>query len=94
MRIEIPFVPGQPGVLRSLFVMALVPGFLGVSIYYAGLKKVPASVATILELSYPVCALAVNAYFLNFHLTQVQWIAAGALILAMVGVGQTSKKGI
>ena len=91
MQIEIPFVPGQPGALRSLFIMALIPGFLGVSIYYAGLKKVPASAATILELSFPICALGVNAYFLHFHLTQTQWIAAGALILSMVGVSQTSK---
>ena len=91
MRIEIPFVPGQPAVMRSLFFMALVPGFLGVSIYYAGLKKIPASVATILELSFPVCAIAVNAYFLDFHLTNIQLGAAAVLIAAMVGVGRSSK---
>jgi drug/metabolite transporter (DMT)-like permease len=91
MRIEIPFVPGQPGVMRSLFFMALVPGFLGVNLYYAGLKKVPASVATILELSFPICAIAVNAYFLDFHLTNFQLGAAAVLVLAMVGVGRTAK---
>ena len=92
MQVEIPFVPGQPGVLRSLFIMALIPGFLGVSLYYAGLKKISASTATILELSFPVSAVAMNFYFLNIHLTAIQYSAASALILAMVGVSQTIKR--
>jgi drug/metabolite transporter (DMT)-like permease len=91
MQVEIPFVPGQPGVMKSLFVMALVPGFLGVSVYYSGLQKVSASAASILELSFPVCALAINAYFLHFHLTGTQYMAAGALILAMIGVSRNSR---
>jgi drug/metabolite transporter (DMT)-like permease len=90
MRIEIPFVPSEPQVLRMLFAMALVPGFIGVSLYYKGLKKVPASAATILELTFPVCALAVNQYFLHFHLLTIQWIAAFALLLSMIGVSQAA----
>jgi drug/metabolite transporter (DMT)-like permease len=91
MRVEIPFVPAQHAVLRSLFLMALVPGFLAVTLYYKGLKKVPASAATILELSFPVCAIAVNAYFLNFHLSNFQLLAAAVLVAAMVGVSRTAK---
>ena len=92
MQVEIPFVPAQKSVMWSLFFMAAVPGFLAIRLYYAGLKKVPASAATILELSFPVCALAVNAYYLNIHLSNVQIVAAGVLILAMIGVSQTSKR--
>jgi drug/metabolite transporter (DMT)-like permease len=91
MKLEIPFVPEQHAVMRSLFLMALIPGFFALRIYYSGLKKIPASAATILELSFPVCAIAVNAYFLNFHLTNVQLLSAGVLVLAMVGVSRTAK---
>ena len=93
MQIEIPFVPGQPGVMRDLFIMALIPGFLGVNLYYSGLKKIQASVATILELSFPICAIAVNYYFLNFQLSLIQLLASGILIVAMIGVSKSARRG-
>ncbi len=85
MRMEIPFVPGESDVMRSLFLMALVPGFIGVSLYYKGLSKVKASTATLLELSFPVVAVAVNAYFLHLHLSATQLIAGAVLLISMIG---------
>jgi drug/metabolite transporter (DMT)-like permease len=85
-RIEIPFVTDEREVIRSLVIMALLPGFLGVSLYYRGLSRVPASVATLLELSFPLAALWMNSYFLGFHLSSIQLFAAGALLVSFVGV--------
>jgi hypothetical protein len=91
VQIEMPFVLTEHSVLRSLFFMALIPGFLGVILYYRGLKKVPASVATLLELSFPLSALWINSHFLGLHLSQIQMFAAGALLVSMVGVSLSSR---
>jgi drug/metabolite transporter (DMT)-like permease len=91
-RIEIPFLYQEPKVLNSIFFMALIPGFVAVSLYYRGLAKVPASVATILELSFPFAAMWVNAHYLDLHLTDVQLGAALTLLVAMVGVGRSQKQ--
>jgi drug/metabolite transporter (DMT)-like permease len=85
-RIEMPFVLTIPRAVQSLAFMALIPGFLGVILYYRGLRKVPASMATLLELSFPLSALWINSHYLGLHLTQVQLFAAGALLISMVGV--------
>ncbi|NDD92079.1 DMT family transporter [bacterium] len=91
-RIEIPFLWGQWGILRSIAYMAIIPGFLGVLLYYRGLKKVSASSATLLELSFPLTAVAINTIFLDLKLTTTQTFAAIALLVSMIGVGMSSKK--
>lgn len=88
-QLEIPFVWVDTGVLKSLSAMAALSGLLGVGLYYRGLSKIPASAATILELSFPLAAMWINSTFLNLHLSMVQWMAALFLMLAMVGVGRT-----
>ena len=90
-RIELPFLYSDPDSMKSLFFMATVPVFIGVTLYYRGLAKVPASVATILELSFPLCALWVNSRFLGLHLTTVQLFAAGALMASMIGISSVKK---
>jgi drug/metabolite transporter (DMT)-like permease len=86
VRIEMPFVFHEPRVLNSLFFMAVIPGFLGVMLYYKGLSRVPAARATLLELAFPLSALWINSTFLGLHLKQTQLFAAGALLVSMVGV--------
>ncbi len=86
VRIEMPFVLHEPRVLYSLFFMAVIPGFLGVMLYYKGLSRVHAARATLLELSFPLAALWINSAFLGLHLKQAQLFAAGALLVSMVGV--------
>jgi drug/metabolite transporter (DMT)-like permease len=85
-KIEIPFVLSNTSVLTSISLMALIPGFLAVTLYYRGLKKVPASAATLLELSFPLTAIWINSHFLGFHLSSVQVFSAGVLLVSMVGV--------
>ena len=89
-KLELPFVYQEPQLLKSIFWMAMIPGFIAVTIYYRGLSKVPASVATLLELTYPVAALLINAHFLNLHLETVQYVAAAALTIGMIGAKRSS----
>ena len=85
-QIELPFVMADFSILKSIFLMAGISGFLGVTLYYQGLAKTPASIATILELSFPVCAVIINWKFLNISLSVYQITAAIVLMIAMMGV--------
>ena len=88
VKIELPFIYLDLSLLKSLFYMAIIPGFLGVTLYYRGLAKVSASASSILELSFPLCAMWINSRYLGMHLTSVQMTAALFLMLSMVMVGR------
>jgi drug/metabolite transporter (DMT)-like permease len=60
-------------------------------VYYFGLKRVPASSATILELFWPFSALILDYVFNKNYLTPVQIIAALALLLAFYKVTAQGK---
>jgi drug/metabolite transporter (DMT)-like permease len=91
LKIEAEFVWTEWTVLRSIAYMAIIPGFFGVYLYYRGLKKVSASSATLLELSFPLTAVAINSIFLDLHLGKIQLLAACSLLISMIGVGMSSK---
>ncbi len=59
-----------------LFYIGFVPGTIGTAFYYAGLRRVPASVAAVCELFFPTFAVVINWYFLDEQLTQSQIVAA------------------
>jgi drug/metabolite transporter (DMT)-like permease len=63
--------------------MALVPGLLSIVLYYSGLRRTPAAVATLLELTFPVSAIAENALFLGERLQTSQLLAAAVLLAAV-----------
>lgn len=67
----------------SLAYMALFPGLLAVFIYYRGLNLTSASIATFVELLFPVAAVILNTVFLGLALDPVQ-IAASAVMLFAV----------
>jgi drug/metabolite transporter (DMT)-like permease len=50
---------GQADWVR-LLLLALIPGLLGLLLYYRGLERTPASIATFAELAFPATALLVN----------------------------------
>lgn len=85
-RIEVPLVTADSSIMLSIFFMALVPGFMGVALYYRGLTRVKASVATILELSFPLCAMFVNSRILDLPITSVQLVAALILLVAITQI--------
>jgi len=45
-------------------------------------------VATLLELSFPLCAILVNEWFLGIHLQYMQFAAASVLIFAILKIGR------
>lgn len=64
---------------RNIFIIAMLTGFFALLLYYYGLKGTKASVATLMELGYPLALTAVNWKFLGITLNSGQ--IAGALIL-------------
>jgi drug/metabolite transporter, DME family len=69
-----------PGNAWRLLLLALVPGLLGMLLYYRGLERTPASAATFAELAFPLTAVLVNRLAFGATLTGTQ--ALGALVLS------------
>ena len=67
-----------------LVLMALLPGFLSLMIYYRGLARTPASLATVGELCFPATAAALNWAFLGTEITAVQGFGVALLWFAVL----------
>ncbi|MDB4837414.1 DMT family transporter, partial [Marinomonas sp.] len=65
-------------------------GLMGMWFYYQGLKRIPAQMATLAELSFPVFAASINWIFLDLDLTLYQII--GGLMLILGNLGLRSKE--
>lgn len=64
---------------KNIIIIAMVTGFFALSLYYYGLKNTKASVATLMELGYPLALTAINWKFLGIVLSA--WQIMGAMIL-------------
>lgn len=73
------FAQMTPLFWRNVIIIAMLTGFVALLIYYYGLKNTKASVATLMELGYPLALTAVNWKFLGITLDI--WQILGALIL-------------
>ncbi len=62
-----------------LLLLALIPGLLGLLLYYRGLESTPASIATFAELAFPATALVVNYFALGARIDGVQVVGFGVL---------------
>lgn len=74
----------QFGLMTPLFwqntlIIALLTGFFALLIYYYGLQSTKASVATLMELGYPLALTVVNWKFLGIKLDA--WQIVGTLVL-------------
>ncbi len=63
--------------------IAVSTGMVALLIYYKGLQKIPVSVSTILELTFPVVAIIIDAFLYHSFLEVSQVIAALVLIASM-----------
>jgi drug/metabolite transporter (DMT)-like permease len=63
--------------------LALVTGLLALGLYYYGLQRTPAMVASVAELTYPAVAIIAGIYAYDQHLRWSQWLGV-ALILGSV----------
>ena len=61
-------------------------GAPAIFLYYFGLRKIPASVATICELSFPATAILLEYFVHHRMLDPVQWVGTFVLILAIVRI--------
>ena len=69
-----------------LIVLALVPGLLGLTLYYRGLRQTPASRATFAELAFPVTAAVVGVVLLDSTLVASQWAGFAAVLVAVTAL--------
>jgi len=72
--------------LRSVLFIATVPGLLGMFVYYQGLSRTRATIATLAELVFPVSAILLNSIWLEKPLTAVQLGSALVLLAAVTRV--------
>ncbi len=74
---------------NSLLYMGLVPGLLSMLFYYAGLSRATASVASLVELMFPLFAVVLNYFFLGLSLSATQIGAGAVLVFAVSKVSVT-----
>src|SRR2546423_7944575 len=64
-------------------VLALVTGLVALGLYYYGLRRTPAMLATLGELAFPVTAILVGIYVFGQSLRPTQWIGIAVTILVV-----------
>ena len=71
-------------------IISLTSGSVAIFIYYYGLKKINAMLATIMELFFPITAILLD-YFVNHQqLSIIQWISAAVMIYAIIKINRKS----
>jgi drug/metabolite transporter (DMT)-like permease len=88
----VTFVLGKGGEIGNLttshllYIVAITfsTGLVALFIYYFGLKRIPASRSTIIELVWPISAIFIGYIFLGESLTLTQWIGSIALVAIML----------
>ena len=67
----------------SLFIMGTILGAIPMVIYYKGLQRIPASLATFIELLYPVAGVFIPAVVAGVELSPIQMVGAVSLLASM-----------
>src|SRR5918998_1738067 len=67
--------------------LALIPGLLGLLLYYRGLSGTKASYATLAEISFPASAVILNWVFLGVGVSANQLLGFGLLWAAILALG-------
>jgi DME family drug/metabolite transporter len=63
--------------------LALVTGLLALTLYYIGLKRTPAMLSSLAELTYPAVAVIAGIYAYDQHLRWTQWLGVAAILTAV-----------
>jgi drug/metabolite transporter (DMT)-like permease len=85
---------GQTTKLNWLFIaiIGLTTGSGAIFLYYYGLRKVKAIMATISELMFPVSAVVFDYLINHSMLSPVQWVAAAVMIYAIIRLNAAPEK--
>lgn len=83
-----------PAQLGPLALLALVPGLLGLTLYYLGLRTTPAARATLAELAFPVTATVLGVTVLggSLSITQVLGLVVVAGSVTALGLRERSRR--
>lgn len=73
-------------------IIAITTGSGAIFLYYWGLKRIPAKVATMCELAMPVSVIVFDYIINDRVLTLIQWMSAIVLIFAVSGIVRIQKK--
>jgi drug/metabolite transporter (DMT)-like permease len=63
--------------------LAVVTGLLALGLYYFGLKRTPAVLSSLAELTYPAIAVIAGIYAYNSHLRWSQWVGIVLIIVVV-----------
>ena len=72
----------------TLAAIALSTGMLALWIYYRGLRTTPVRVSAIVELAFPMTAVAIDYFLYGVTLNWTQYLAAAVLLFAMYRVSK------
>lgn len=67
-----------------IIIISITVGSGAIFLYYYGLRKVPAMLATICELCFPLSAILFDYIFNDRLLNTVQWISAAVMLYAII----------
>ncbi|MFH1201025.1 MAG: EamA family transporter [bacterium] len=73
----------ETAVWKTLAIIVFTSGAVAMYLYYYGLKKIPASLATLCELAWPVSAVIFD-YFFNHNILSATQIAGGVVLIMAV----------
>jgi len=73
----------QPSVWKTLVIIVFTSGAAAMYLYYYGLKKIPASLATLCELAWPFSAIFFDYFFNHNTLSATQIFGAVLLFVAV-----------
>jgi DME family drug/metabolite transporter len=65
--------------------LAIVTGLVALTLYYIGLQRTPATLASLAELAYPVTAALVGIYVFDASLRWTQWLGV-AIVVGVVSL--------
>lgn len=71
---------------RNIFIIAMLTGFLSLLLYYFGLRNTKASLATLMELGYPLALTVVNWKFLGIALSRAQILGTLVLLISVTAL--------
>jgi drug/metabolite transporter (DMT)-like permease len=67
--------------------LALIPGLLGLTLYYIGLRSTAAARATLGELAFPVTAALLGVGLLGTELSVTQWLGLAVVVVSVTALG-------
>lgn len=79
------------GQIFTLLLIALSTGMVALAIYYYGLKRTPAHISSICELTWPLSAVLLDYFYFHRGLTPSQWLGAALLTLSITAISRFKK---